>query len=229
MDKVYRLRFQVYCKECSFIKEEDYSDQKETDEYDPYSLHFAAEDTEGMIGTVRLIIENPLGFPFEKHCKDKLSFDFSGLDRKRIAEVSRLVISKQYRRRTGDGLYYTPDYNDSGKPADGEGARRRMKPMAFGMYREMYQESKRRGVTHWVALMEKALWVLLRMNSFVFKPIGEEIDFYGTVRPYICVLEEAEQILAQKLPNLIKYFTEGLEPQYHPRIDYPNSFANNKL
>ena len=39
MEQIYRLRFEVYCKECGFIKEEDYPEGIEQDSYDAQSLH----------------------------------------------------------------------------------------------------------------------------------------------------------------------------------------------
>lgn len=213
--QVYRLRYQVYCNECGFITKEEYPEEMERDKYDSYALHFVAEDPQGIIGTARLVLDNPHGFPFEERCSDNLNFDVTTVDRRQLAEISRLIISKNYRRRRDDGLYYSPDYVDI-KVEEPKERLNRIRPMAFGIYREMYQECKRRGITHWFAIMEKSLWLLLRMHNFVFNPIGEEIDFYGAVRPYMCKIEEGERVLSQKSPRLWKYFLDGLEPHYHP-------------
>jgi N-acyl amino acid synthase of PEP-CTERM/exosortase system len=220
LEEIYRLRYQVYCKECEFIREEDYPAGMERDKYDPHSIHFVTEDAYGIIGTMRLIMDSPLGFPFEEHCEGKLSMDVNKLPRKQIAEVSRLVISKNFRRRDGDGMYYTPDFDENETTANLEGVTKRVRPMAFGMYRELYQESKRIGVTHWVGIMEKSLWLLLRMHSFIFHPIGEEIDFYGKVRPYLATITELEQALYQRSPKFTtEYFLDGLEEQYRPKFN----------
>jgi len=215
LEEVFRLRYQVYCKECNFIKEEDYPDSIEKDKYDPHSVHFVAEDPYGIIGTVRLILDSPYKFPFEEHCNDKLTVDIDSLPRGKAAEVSRLVISKNYRRRTDDGLYYTPDFNDKVTGVDIADITKRIRPIAFGIYREIYQECKRRGITHWFAIMEKSLWRLLYMHSFIFKPIGEEVDFYGMVTPYLASIEEIERAFYKKSPQFAaEYFFDGLEPQY---------------
>ena len=75
--KIYHLRYLVYSRECGFIKEEDYPDEMEHDKYDPYSLQFVAEDYNGVIGTIRLILDNPAGFPLEECCRNKLNFDLN--------------------------------------------------------------------------------------------------------------------------------------------------------
>ena len=221
LQEAFRLRYQVYCHECNFIKEEDYPEGFEKDEYDPYSIEFFAQDSEGMIGTARLVLDSPLGFPLEEHCKDNLTIDKNALPRNNCAEISRLVISKQYRRRRNDGMYYSPDYTDNpvaAAAAEKENLIKRIKPMTFGMFKELYQESKRRDIKYWYVLMEKSLHLLLRIHGFVFEPIGSEINFYGPVKPYLANLVDLEKSVQQKLPNLFHYFIDDLEPQYRPII-----------
>lgn len=215
LNEIFRLRFQVYCKECSFLKAEDYPDGIEKDKFDPHSLHFVAQDELGAIGTARLVLDSPYGLPLEHHYSNYVCLDKTCVPRKQIAEISRLVISKEYRRRRGDGLYYNPEYEDR---ASREHSLHRMKCMALGMYREMYQESKRRGITHWYALMEKSLWLLLRLHNFNFQPIGEEIDVYGPVKPYLGDIKKMEKEVFEKSPELFKYFIEGLEPCHIPKF-----------
>ncbi|MFH0826589.1 MAG: PEP-CTERM/exosortase system-associated acyltransferase, partial [Candidatus Omnitrophota bacterium] len=150
----YKLRFQVYCKECNFIKESDYPDGIETDGFDKYSLHFGAFDHEGvLVGAVRLILPYCVKFPIEEHCPS-LNIDRDLIKRSECAEVSRLTISKLFRRRADDGLYYGPQIADQQVEDKGTVFMRRVRPMAFGLYRAMYQESKRIGIRHWYALME---------------------------------------------------------------------------
>lgn len=217
LQEIFRLRFQVYCRECNFIKEDDYPEGIEKDKFDTHSMQFVAEDQEGIIGTSRLIMDSELGFPLEEHCT-KLNIKKDALPRQNLAEISRLVISKLYRRRKNDGMYYTPEYDDNVKNTDLINIAKRVRPMAFGMYREMYQESKRRGIKYWYAVMEKSLFVLLRMHGFIFEPIGEEVDYYGPVTPYLANIEEMEKSVHQKFPNLFKYFLDGLQPGYYPKF-----------
>ncbi len=215
--KLFHLRYQVYCNECGFLKPEDYPSGLENDRYDPHSLQFAIYDTHGMIGGVRLILDSILGFPLEEHCGSTLDFDINSLPRNSTAEISRLVISKEYRRRKGDNLYYGPDFKDKSRPESRADSSMRVRPMVFGLYRELYQESKRRGITHWYALMEESLWILLKVHGFIFRPIGKEIDFYGPVRPYLASIEEIEQSVCEKYPEFFQeFFLQGLEKEYFP-------------
>lgn len=217
LEQVYRLRFHVYARECHFIKEEDYPEGKETDKFDPYSIHFAAIDEKGfVVGSVRLVLNSPLGFPIEEHSRGSLLIKKDKLSRQQLAEISRLVISKTHRRRKGDGLYYALPVEDK----EGEGNfRRRVRPMVFGLYKLLYQESKRLGITCWYAAMEDSLYQLLRSHGFSFFPIGEYIEYFGKVRPYLGTIEDIERNVQILRPDYYQYFIEGLDNTLLPPSD----------
>ena len=212
MRQIYALRFQVYCYECGFIREEDYPEGIEYDKFDPQSVHFAAIGENGdIVGTMRMILRGDHLFPLEEHCPD-VRIDHDALPGVKYAEISRFVISKRVRRRRADGMYYEPQFEDQmGVDEDGEAFLRRCRPMAFGLYKAMYMESKQLGVTHWYSLMEKSLWLLLKIHGFSFTPCGEEVDFSGPVRPYIAKVEQVEKDVAKKFPKFFTYFTSAEE------------------
>jgi N-acyl amino acid synthase of PEP-CTERM/exosortase system len=218
MAEAFRLRYQVYCNECNFIKPGDYPSGSESDDLDVFSAHFGAYDAANrLVGSVRLILPSAARFPIEEHCPI-LEVDPSVVPRSQCAEVSRLTISKLYRRRSNDGLYYEPQSADKMVEDKGLYFMRRVRPMAFGLYRAMYQESKRRGIRYWYALMEKSLWMLLKIHGFVFKPVGPEVDFYGMVTPYLADLAELEKNVHDKFPQFYAFFTENMEPELVPKF-----------
>lgn len=214
----FRLRYQVYCRECNFIDGGDYPLGYECDAFDEHSLHFGAYDKTGrLIGGSRLIRSSCSEFPIEEHCP-KLEVDFGKIPRNMCAEVSRLTISKLYRRRSNDGLYYGPQSVDETVEDHGQTFLRRVRPMAFGLYRAMYHESKRQNIRYWFALMEKTLWLLLKIHGFVFRPIGTEVDFYGIVTPYFVDIADLEQNVHQKFPQFFEFFMQNLEPELQPKF-----------
>lgn len=216
--EAFRLRFEVYCYEAGFIKESDYPNRSESDEFDKDSLHFGAYNSDDvLVGAVRLILPTCKKFPIEEHCAD-LTLDGNMLQRKECAEISRLVISKNLRRRAHDGMYYEPQIQDMAIEDKKQHFIRRVRPMAFGLYRQMYHESKRIGINHWLALMERSLWLLLKIHGFVFYSLGKEVDFYGKVTPYLANIPELEKNVHQKFPQFFEYFVEGLEPQLQPEF-----------
>lgn len=218
MQEAFRLRFQVYCKECNFIKEEDYPGGYETDALDKHSIHFGAyDDASRLVGAVRLVLSSCEKFPIEEHCP-VCNVEKNLVTRKTCAEVSRLTISKLFRRRAHDGLYYEAQLDDKAVEDKGAYFLRRVRPMAFGLYRAMYQESRRRNIRYWYALMEKSLWTLLRIHGFVFRPVGPEVDFYGMVTPYLADIAELERSVHDKFPQFFTYFTDGLEAELQPKF-----------
>ncbi len=185
MEKVYRLRFQVYSRERGFIDEQHYPDGLEMDVYDKQSLHFGAIDSEGsVVGTTRLILTDHCTSPLERYCPH-IPVN-RHLCPGRFAEISRLAISKDLRKKDKIRVSFK--------------ARLEIRPrllqhafIAFGLYKELYRESQLRRITHWVALMERRLWLLFKIYGYRFECLGDEIDLLGPVRPYIGKVSDIEQ------------------------------------
>lgn len=84
--EVYAVRHQVYAVEKQWVPESTHG--LEIDQWDTFSRHFAAVNGDGrVIGTARMVLDSPLGFPYES--TDKLP---EQLDRKTVCEVSRLAV-----------------------------------------------------------------------------------------------------------------------------------------
>jgi N-acyl amino acid synthase of PEP-CTERM/exosortase system len=205
LESAYRLRFDVYCVERAYLPPQDYPSGREIDEFDAHSLHFSAFNRAGdTVGTIRLVQPNSTGFPLLQHCQlhDEVIPD-------EIVEISRLAVSKRYRRRAEDDIYgITPEQIMVPDPRPEE--RRRRPEIVLGLYKIIYQESKRRGITHWLAAMERSLVRLLWRYGFSFEAIGPEVDYYGPVTPYITKIAEIERDVLAIRPSIFKEFNEGL-------------------
>ena len=46
---------------------------------------------------------------------------------------------------------------------------------------------------------------------FPFRQIGEEVDYYGAVAPYVLDLDELDAVLTERLPWLLAEFRAGLD------------------
>ncbi|MDM5178066.1 PEP-CTERM/exosortase system-associated acyltransferase [Massilia sp. DJPM01] len=104
LSRIYRMRYQVYCLECRFLDAAAYPDGIESDGWDANSAHVAANSLDGdLIGTVRLVRPQPgRAFPFQAQCPV-----YEGVvlpPRGESAEVSRLIVEKALRRRSGDAM-----------------------------------------------------------------------------------------------------------------------------
>lgn len=211
MQDIYRLRLQVYGHECGFLNVNDYPEGIETDQYDDQSIHFAAiNQYNEVIGSLRLILPKPKPLPVQIHCPN-IKIDYETLPELKFGEISRFVISKELRRRRFDGTYYEALVEDKEvQDQSGNQFLRRAKPMAFGLYRELYRESKKIGITHWYTLMETSLWLLLRIHGFSFECVGAEVDIYGPVKPYLGKIATIEQEVSKKFPQFFDYFEEDI-------------------
>lgn len=222
LKETFKLRYEIYCQETDFLDDNDYPDGIESDIYDDHSIHFAALDKgNNVVGTLRLILESEHAFPLEDHCPnyDKSKIDFP---RSQLAEISRLAISKTWRRRENDGLYGMTSYHsglDNRHPEHIQ-QKRKQPVIVFGLYKAMYLESKRRGITHWYAAMEQKLNSTLKKFSFYFKSIGPEHDYYGPVTPFLGKISTIEEKLYKEKPEVMHLMAYGLKFNLMPRLGF---------
>ncbi len=192
-DEIVKLRYLVYCKECQYLNENDYEDEKELDEYDSRSIHFVAEnENKEVVGTIRLILANQSeNFPFEKHCEIFPSVVLP--NKKDCGEISRFIIKKEYRKN------YLHKKNKNIRTKYSQ-------QIMLGLYREMYRYSVKNNIRFWFAAMEKGLAKLLLNMGFKFEPMGPEMDYYGPVTIYVADLRNLESFLNTHNLLLLKWF-----------------------
>lgn len=228
MAKYYRLRYEIYCHETHFLEPEEYPEGIEKDKFDEHSIHFVAIDQDdNVVGTLRLIRDSDHGFPLEKHCPN---YDHSKIDfpRSQLAEISRLTVAKNWRRRKNDGLYGMGSYHSTPEdPIPDSIQQRRKRPIiVFGLYKIMYMESKREGITHWYAAMEQKLFETLKKFFFVFEAIGPEHDYYGPVTPFLGEIANIEKILYKEKAEVMHLMAYGLERKYMPKLGFAFPLKN---
>ena len=93
--RVFKLRYKLYCETYKLLDKGDYPNRKEEDEYDQYSEQIAVfDDSDNMVGTVRIIKNSPIGFPTEKE------FDLKIDNRKRnqTIEISRIMVEPDFKK-----------------------------------------------------------------------------------------------------------------------------------
>lgn len=202
--QAFELRFQVYCQECHFLPSTDYPDRLEIDTYDPDSAHFCALNlASDLVGYVRLVREDAInGFPFRSHCSELLA----GVELPpagESAEISRLMVRQDYRRRRGDTL---EGVNIQERVVTAAHERRGISPqILLSLYRHMYVFSFENNIRYWYAAMERPLARVLSHMHFPFRQIGPQTDYYGPVAPYVADLREVEADVGRHNPQLMSW------------------------
>ncbi|MBW2103781.1 MAG: PEP-CTERM/exosortase system-associated acyltransferase, partial [Deltaproteobacteria bacterium] len=201
-ERIYRLRYEIFAREFGFENPEELPDGLEKDVYEPYAIHYAAMDeTDEIVGTVRLIRHSENGFPIEHATKIEIPGKKPDMDK--VAEVSRLAVHKTYRRRKLDGFYGLESYltvSEGGiRPDYGPmppALQKRKTPVIIkGLYKMVYQESKKMGLTHLLMIVEQKLYNSLKKFGFYIRQIGEAVEYHGVRIPCVAIIEEMDRHL----------------------------------
>jgi N-acyl amino acid synthase of PEP-CTERM/exosortase system len=217
LQDIFSLRYQVYVSEWEFEAATDHPDELESDEYDEHSIHYFAQDKSDykVIATARIILHSELGFPIEKNFD--IDEQYHGIKKNQIGEISRLAVSKKYRKCAIDrAIFGTGKYDPNHIPRDiddGKDARRHCEhELVRGLYMSIYRDSKQRELTHWYAVMAKGLYVILKRWGISFKQVGPTKDYHGVRSPYLVSIESVEKAVAKANPELLE---EARRAAYH--------------
>jgi len=198
LEDVYRLRYRIYCLEKGFEPKEKYPDGIEMDEYDVYSIHFIARVFEEAVGTARLILNNPLGFPAEKYCKTDIA-SFS-IRKEQTVEISRFAVSNT--------LVRALNFDRTN--------------ILIGLFREIYQETKQLGIEHVCAAMGESLQRLLCKYGILFSPLGPVVDYHGPRAFHLSSMADMEEDVFLKNFDLFRFISSPKDHQDHQLITQYN-------
>lgn len=95
LERVFAFRYKIFLEIYpKYLEISGFTEPKEHDKYDKYSVHFAALDKEGEVcATVRLIHHSPIGYPTE----NSMTFDNTMFERDKLGEMSRIFVDAKYR------------------------------------------------------------------------------------------------------------------------------------
>lgn len=226
-ERIFRFRYRIYVEEFGFEKPENNPDGRETDEYETHAVHFAALNREGRVaGTIRLVLDSGNGLPMERAVNIRRAGEKPPPGK--IAEVSRLAVSRRYRAgRVGgqDGVEYYLDKpegeGDPGRGTDCEDRKRKMHAILMGLYHAVYYESKRLGLTHWYMISDKRVVNTFKRLGFLFQPIGEPVDYHGLRTPYVGAVSDIENMVSNNNPFMMKLVLRGLKKECHRSPECP--------
>lgn len=215
LKQVYRTRYDVYCREFHYEREEDCPGGLEQDEYDPYSLHLLIVHKTSNIGAgcVRMVRPplNDPGFllPMERHCGPTLNHAErhpQRVSRDSLAEISRLAVHTSFRRRLGESE--SPfGAIDALDPQE-----RRTFPLVslalFAGATAMMALSRR---PHMFVMIEPRLARRLQSLGFPFVQIGEPMDYHGLRAAYHVTVDECVGSWGEVMLEMYGFIHEALQ------------------
>lgn len=192
-----QLRYQVFCRENKIIDNQQSHRGLEFDEYDYRSKHclLMYRPSNTAFATVRLILADPqqsnLPYPIEQFDilrrtrRDKMW----KAPRKKLGEISRFAVSKQFKRRGNESIY-SHGISDSFSDFDWHTIKRWYPHITLGLFRAIIYMSRLYGVEYWYANMEPSLIRLLARTGINFTPVGPLVEYHGLRQPCIGVVEK---------------------------------------
>jgi len=165
--------------------ESGYGDMTAYEKYIPQSRILGAyrPQIEKPVGVVRLIAGKPLLPPFFSpvfKVKERKYWESLAAE-ELLEELGTVAVEKSYR---GKGV-------------------------GSSLYKAAYQDSKSRGITHWVIVMEPwRVWALNIKFHGTFRRVGK-VKWYmgGFCAPHVMILQDVEREMSRKDPATFSWFT----------------------
>jgi N-acyl amino acid synthase of PEP-CTERM/exosortase system len=215
-DEVFFIRHDVYARELGF--EPVRPDQREIDAYDAHADHCLMRTSEAahrLVGCARIVLTDPAApndlLPFEKSCANSLfrdQIDPSQLPRDRVAEVSRLAVISDFRRRRGEDhrevAIDVRDFGDEQQP--------RFPYIPVGLYMASVIMALQRNIEYLFTLTEPRLAEHFAKLGVDIVPIGSPIEHRGMRVPSLIRASTVEA----GLRSLIRPLWSAIEAQMVP-------------
>jgi len=165
LDKVFAFRYEIVCEKLG-VNELDYCESgRETDEYDAYSVHFAAFDEAGEVAAcTRLIHHSPIGYPTTNNMEyDTVTWNF---DQDSLGEFSRIFVSPKLR------------------------SIEKLKPLFNSLKTIGNAKMVDLNISYTLGSLEKPFFRLLRILGFPYQRIGDLQSYVGLRYPCIMYTDE---------------------------------------
>lgn len=185
-DNHYHIRYQVYCEEMGFEKSNN-QNQYEKDAWDDHSVHFLVrlKDTGQWVGAMRLALPKQDKLPMLEHCS--VNENIKASDFLNYAEVSRLCIVKEIRRRkTDDGPPLA--IKEKSQPESNirylREQRKLNRSIIWGLIRAAALYSKQQRIDNWYFLTTTSLAKVLSKEGLKLYSIGPACEHKGERFPF---------------------------------------------
>lgn len=217
LESIFRLRYDVFCEEFKFEEEVDCPNQLEMDSYDLQSIeaYLLHQDDKKVSGCVRLILPKDKGpiLPFAHYTQQ----EFQPEECLKFAEVSRLTVAKDFRRRKWDG--HIPAGVSSQVSQLGKIGRNFPLP-AISMMFCGASLARIHLMDYAYAMMEPRLAYAMSHYGIHFEQVGELVDYHGERAAYRVNPLEIWQTIKPELKPLLNFIYFKVSQQIHePNLD----------
>jgi N-acyl amino acid synthase of PEP-CTERM/exosortase system len=219
----YRVRYQVYCLETGYENPNDFPEKKESDEADEHSVHFIARAraTGTWIAAMRLVTGSLHELPISQFATidPALLLQHTGAgsldDFRRCAEVSRMCVISQYRRRAHERnvphqVPWNPDDDEAGEKANQE--RRKAPWLMLALLHSGRVYSEEQHIPYWFFLAAGSLARIVKGLGMKLDQTGPACEHRGIRYPFVANMPQNFDQLRLKYPDLAE--TLANEPHY---------------
>ncbi|PCJ37990.1 MAG: PEP-CTERM/exosortase system-associated acyltransferase [Cellvibrionales bacterium] len=216
---VFEVRYRVYCDEFRYESGDRFPDKAECDEYDDRSLHcLIRHKSSGMAaGCVRLVPATEDAsdlLPFEKYCAKSVDTAFLEslkLDRRGMAEVSRLAVDRAFRRRSGESATRFGEMSSMDCSAAEKRSFSLIAISALLACAALADLSERSDV---FAMMEPFLPRLVKSSGIAWQQAGETMEYHGERALYYTTTQSVIDNLVPGLKELYAAIYQQIAKSY---------------
>ena len=226
--EAYKLRYQVYCIENNFESASQFPDEMEFDDFDPQSIHYLIRHRKSgdYAATIRLILpdaNNPQKlFPMELHCEIDNVAVMRSINRKHLGEVSRLCVSKAFKKRKDEAQSLAP-VGSNPQNCSTSVERRSFPHMTLVLIACIIKASYENDIHYLYATTEPSLSRFVSVFGIDLIKIGPLADYHGPRLPAVIKIADMLDRVAEKNMDIWDLLTnKGRFFQAMPRIANKN-------
>ena len=222
-NEVYKLRYQVYCTETQFLNSEHYPDGLEIDDFDQQSVHYLIRHRKSgdYAATTRLILPDTDHleklFPVEIHCKIDDTTTMQAIDRRKLGEISRFCVSKEFKKRKNE-VHTLAGINGNWQPDIFTLDERRSFPhIAIALIACFIKASYENDIHYLFACMEPSFFRFVSPLGINLNKIGPLVDYHGERWPTAIKISDLLDCVAQRNLEIWNLLTNNGQIEFtHP-------------
>jgi N-acyl amino acid synthase of PEP-CTERM/exosortase system len=218
--EAHRVRYNVYCREFGFEREENCAGGLERDAYDEHAVHCVIVHRGSGVGAgcIRVVLppESTPDFqlPMERFCGFSLTDPIlhpARRPRDSVAEVSRLAVHTPFRRRAGESQAPIGRLDIEHLT---EEEKRTFPLLGLALFCAGTSLMRLSGREDAFVMMERRLARRLTATGFPFSQIGDPVEYHGSRAAYHVSVQRVLDRMPKEIKLLHQYVDQNLEREW---------------